>query len=138
MLILINEVRDLINFANFSMISSFVFQPSAVQTFQPHTTSTSGAKATRWRWVVASQAPSSGRWLVWVPSGMGEKSGSSAPKVCLFILKHFRVVLKYVCSLKTNWLKQSISLFMIWTTIIIVKSTNNLMLLLEIYLHCYI
>ena len=32
-------------------------------------------------------------------------------------------------SLKTNWLKQTISLFIIWTTIILVKSTNNLVFL---------
>ena len=35
----------------------------------------------------------------------------------------------WLYSLKTNWLKQPISLFIMWTTIILVKSTNNLVFL---------
>ena len=40
--------------------------------------------------------------------------------------------------LKINWLKQSISLFMMSTTIILVKSTNNFILLTSSHCSCYI
>ena len=50
-------------------------------------------------------------------------------KNCNAFFITLRVWLGWWCSLKTNWMKQPISLFIMWTTIMLVKSTNNLVFL---------
>ena len=42
--------------------------------------------------------------------------------------------IQHFYSLKTSWLKQPISLFIMWTTIILVKSTKNLVFLTNLIL----
>ena len=44
-------------------------------------------------------------------------------------VRHLQMLACGCYSLKRNWLKEPISLFIMWTTIILVKSTNNLVFL---------